>query len=108
MAKVKLWNVEKGTYMFECPAGHTHYINTKVPNQQNAQWGFNGNLDRPTFSPSINEKTGYYVDPNTKGDEQWLKDNSYQCHFFVRDGKIIFCSDCSHSLKGTTVELTDI
>jgi len=108
MAKVKLWDVKYGTYTFHCPAGHDHYINTLVPNQQNAQWQFNGNLDLPTFSPSINERTGYFVDPNVEGDEQWLKENSYQCHFIVTNGKIYFCGDCSHELKNLTLDLPDI
>lgn len=108
MAKVKLFDAEHGTYKFKCPAGHWHYINTKVPNHKNAQWSFNGNLDRPTFSPSVNERTGYFVDPNVKGDEDWLKENSYHCHFIITDGKIYFCEDCSHHLKGQTLEMLEV
>lgn len=111
MAKTKLWDEKHGAYKIKCPAGHNHYINTNVPNQQNAQWAFNGNLDFPTFTPSINESTGYFVDPNIQGDEgdeEFIKQNSYRCHFIVTDGKIYFCPDCSHDLKGQTLDLPDI
>ena len=108
MAKVKLYDEQHGTYKVKCPAGHYHYINTNVPNQQNAQWKFNGDLEKPTFTPSINERTGYYVDKDVKGDEDYLRDNSYHCHFVITDGKIYFCGDCSHGLKGMTMELPDI
>jgi hypothetical protein len=30
------------------------------------------------------------------------------CHSFVRDGRIEFLSDCTHSLAGQTVELPEI
>lgn len=110
MAKVKLFDAEHGTYRFRCPAGHDHFINTIVPNQQAAQWGFNGNLDKPTFTPSVNERAGRFVDVNIKGNEEWLSDpaNSYQCHFIITDGFIYFCGDCSHDLKGQTLELPDL
>ena len=108
MPKVKLCNEEFGTYRFKCPAGHEHFINTKKPNGQGAIWNFNGDTENPTFSPSINEKTGYFVDPNTKGDEDWLRDNSYHCHFIITNGHIYFCSDCSHSLKDMNVELPEL
>lgn len=106
--KAILFDPDHGTIRIKCPAGHDHYINTKVPNQQNAQWNFNGDFEKPTFSPSINERTGYFVDPNTKGDEEWLKENSYHCHFFVNNGMIQFLNDCSHDLRGKTMELPDI
>ncbi|OFY87840.1 MAG: hypothetical protein A3F72_02925 [Bacteroidetes bacterium RIFCSPLOWO2_12_FULL_35_15] len=110
MAKVKLYDKDHGTYYFRCPAGHDHYINTIVPNQQNAQWGFNGDVNNPTFTPSINEKAGRFVDVNVKGNEEWLSnpENSYHCHFIITNGKIKFCGDCSHELKNLTIELPEI
>ena len=105
MAKVKLFDEQHGTYKFKCPAGHWHYINTKVPNHLNAQWNFNFNLEKPTFTPSVNERTGYYVDPVMYANE---KNNSYHCHFIITDGKIHFCSDCSHGLAGQTFDLPEM
>jgi hypothetical protein len=108
MPKVKLFDKEHGTYRFKCPAGHDHFINTNIPNHLNAQWNFNGDLEKPTFTPSMLERSGYFVDSNLKGDEEWLKANSYQCHFVITDGNIYFCDDCSHDLKGQTIELLEI
>ena len=32
----------------------------------------------------------------------------YVCHSFVREGKIEFLGDCTHALKGQTVDLNDV
>jgi len=34
--------------------------------------------------------------------------SEYRCHSFVRDGRIEFLSDCTHALKGQTVDLPDL
>lgn len=60
-------------------------------------WQFDGNLERPTFSPSF--KQGGAGVGNMKADV---------CHYFIRDGQIEFCGDSWHSLKGKTVPLPDL
>lgn len=60
-------------------------------------WGFNGNLERPTFTPSILSKYSC-----REGEPE------YVCHSFVRDGLIQFLNDCTHALAGQTVDLPDI
>lgn len=50
-----------------------------------AKWTFDGNVSSPTFSPSINI-VGV-------------------CHYFIRNGMIEFCGDCTHALAGKTVAL---
>jgi hypothetical protein len=57
-------------------------------------WSFNGDLERPTISPSV--RTRY-------GDQQ-----PYTCHFFVRRGRIEYCADSTHALAGQTVDLPDM
>jgi hypothetical protein len=83
-------------YRFECPGcGKLHVITTTGPHA----WGFNGNEERPTFTPSI---LVY---------EYKLEDGTIfqpRCHSFVRDGRIEFCTDSDHALAGQTVELPDI
>lgn len=59
------------------------------------RWTFNGDMERPTFSPSL------VVTIKTEPKKQI-------CHSFVRDGKIQFLSDCFHDLAGQTVEMPDI
>lgn len=60
---------------------------------QGPMWKWNGNIESPTFTPSL------LVNP---GDE------SSVCHLFITNGKIEFLGDCFHNLRGTTVGLVDI
>lgn len=65
-------------------------------NSFGAIWTFNGNLNNPTFKPSllINKKG---INPNIP-----------ICHSYITDGNIKFLEDCTHKLAGKTIELTDI
>ena len=63
-----------------------------VGDQHKVKWSFNGNLEKPTFSPSL----------LVYGDG-----NQTKCHSFITDGKIQFLSDCRHYLAGKTVDLKD-
>ena len=106
----------RGGYLFWCPGCEdAHAVNTAEPD--NPKWTFNGNEERPTFSPSILVRTGHYV-PGHKGDECWCTYNAAHpdnpapftcgvCHSFVTDGKIQFLGDCTHSLAGKTVDLPE-
>ena len=90
----KLHRIEDNYYAFHCPGcqyGHAVTVNGKR-NDQGASWGWNGSMDKPTFTPSINCNAD--SPPN-------------RCHSFVTDGKIQFLSDCFHALKGQTVEIPD-
>lgn len=57
-------------------------------------WSFNGSLERPKLSPSVRTRYGEKLD--------------YTCHFFVRDGRIEYCSDSTHALAGKVMELPDL
>ena len=59
-------------------------------------WTFNGNLESPTFSPSL-LVTGYLNEKNPDG----------RCHSFITDGKIQYPSDCTHEYAGKTIELPE-
>ena len=86
----------------------------------NDRWSFNGDMDKPTFSPSILVTTGHYISEH-KGD-CWCNFNDEQlkkgekpsgfncgvCHSFVTDGKIQFLNDCTHSMAGQTLDLPDV
>lgn len=56
-------------------------------------WGYNRNVDKPTFTPSL------LVDANRP---------ERRCHLFVTDGRIQYLGDCFHDLKNTTVDMVDI
>lgn len=81
-----------------CPAcrmGHMFYVDQ--PNPRNgARWTFDGNQASPTFSPSMLAR--YHSGPQQK---------LVICHSFVRAGRIEFLGDCTHELRGQTVDLPD-
>ena len=62
-------------------------------------WTFNGDVDKPTLSPSVLVTGGFWEDGTNI---------EVRCHSFVREGRIEFLSDCSHKLAGMTVELPEI
>lgn len=55
-------------------------------------WAFDGNVDAPTFNPSILVQYG-----TRPGDRR--------CHSFVRGGHWEFLSDCTHVLAGQRVPM---
>lgn len=83
-------------YMFDCPGcqmSHAVYVKPHK-NELGASWDFNGNLDKPTFNPSILAKVQ-------------APHKTMICHLFVRDGMIQFLGDCTHELRGQTVEIPE-
>lgn len=86
-----------------CDQGHD--IAVDAPNSSGARWTFDGNAERPTFSPSINIRSGKYADPSFVDPDGYC---SSICHYFIRAGKIEFCADSTHHLSGKTVDLPDI
>ena len=71
-------------------------------------WGFNGNIDSPTFSPSILT----WLDPNPnadpKHDPTGVYRNGRRCHSFIVDGVWQFLSDCTHSLAGQNIPMVEL
>lgn len=70
-------------------------------------WTFNRNLGRPTFQPSMLVTWGGWENKDSNGR---LISNVPKgvCHSFVTDGKIQFLNDCTHALKGQTVDLPEV
>lgn len=107
MAKVR--EIADRVYQVFCPGckeTHTIHVNGKK-NGSKATWSFDMNLEAPTFSPSINLRTGKYADPDWQEPDEpgiW----SVICHSFIRNGIISFLNDCTHELKGQSVVLPDI
>ena len=74
-----------------CPAcGNAHRFDSR--------WTFNGDVERPTFSPSMLVRSV----KNAENDP-----TPTCCHSFVTDGQIQYLSDCTHALAGQTVPLED-
>ena len=106
---------EKGDFsgglMFNCPGcGMSHAPNV-LPGD-GPVWGWNESMDKPTFTPSILVRWTQGDPPVTPENFKEYQANPWPqtdkemiCHSFVTDGKIQFLDDCTHDLKGKTVEL---
>ncbi len=101
---------------FWCPGcGEAHFIPVADTHKPGANWGYNGNPEAPTFTPSILVRTGHHVPGHDGGSCYCTWDKRDQadfadlkctvCHSFVTDGAIQFLSDCTHALAGQTVPL---
>lgn len=82
-------------FHFHCPGcGHAHGVYVEGVNVP--IWSYNGNLNSPTFEPSILCTYEY-------GEQKEKR----ICHSFVRNGQIQYLDDCTHHLKGQIVDLPD-
>ena len=80
---------DEDNYRLWCPGcDEVHTIRGRGPSPC---WTFNGDMVKPTFSPSL--LTG------------WNDFKEHRCHSFIKEGMIQFLSDCHHELKGQTVPL---
>lgn len=60
------------------------------------RWGWNGCVNKPTFTPSILVRRNYGEDQHPE-----------VCHSFVTDGQIQFLGDCTHAMAGQTVPIPE-
>ncbi len=91
-------------YLHWCPGcEHAHHIWTKTKHPNGAVWGFNGNVDVPSFTPSVR----IYV-PAHKDEDGTDYPEHTTCHYFITDGVIRFCGDCDHKLNGQNVPLPEL
>jgi hypothetical protein len=114
---------EGGTVMFKCPGcgcSHGVHIAPAADGSVRPVWSFNGNGDRPTFSPSVLVTYEHLSDESRERAAAFRRehgrpmthdelpfDRKAVCHSFVTDGRIQFLSDCTHALAGQTVDLPD-
>jgi hypothetical protein len=97
MAKVHPYKGSSGEinlWAFFCPGcKYDHALAIRQYTEGgNPQWTFNGDADKPTFTPSL---LVFGSVPEKR------------CHSFITDGKIQFLDDCFHELKGQTIEIPE-
>ena len=83
-------------WAFWCPACDGAHIMHTGP------WSFNGNQERPTFTPSL---LVYATKPT--GQELPGYKLQKRCHLDITDGQIIYHGDSEHGMRGQTVPLVD-
>ncbi len=98
---------EGGHVAHWCPGCNTwHHFAVDRPFKNNgARWSWDGNLDAPTFNPSMNIRIGPMPTvPEGRPDAGQIK----VCHYFLHGGNIQFLGDSTHALAGQTVPLPDL
>lgn len=82
-------------YIFWCPGCKcAHHVTTDIE----PAWHFDGDVNLPTFSPSVR----VYRPAEKDRAEETL------CHLFLTKGNLLFLSDCKHDLAGQTIPLPDL
>lgn len=82
-------------------------------------WGYNGNPEAPTFTPSVLLRNGHYASTHKPGGRCWCDYNREHpddedrmicvvCHTFITDGMVQFLGDCTHQFAGQTLPLPDL
>lgn len=93
------------TLLFYCPAcKECHCIYVDGDRTKGPQWVFDGNVDQPTFTPSVKVSGLIPSDDPDKFDDPKY-DKPFICHFFVTNGYIVYCTDCTHEFSGKTIPM---
>lgn len=111
-----LRSANDGRLLFWCP-GCDGVHGVRVGDGPGPRWGYNGNPEKPTFTPSIlvsctemTEKGGadyaaWFESGCPPRNGEPFESRPVVCHSFVTDGRIQFLSDCTHALAGQTVDI---
>lgn len=96
---------------FMCPGCKSEHMLGIADGCVGPRWQWNGDLVKPTFSPSILSRgQKLKLDEEGKWTGDWELDAQGKalpmvCHSFVNDGQIQFLGDCTHELANQTVPL---
>lgn len=100
-------------FEFYCPGckqTHLYYTKRKGPT-----WTFNGDMQAPTFQPSLLLLREEWTPPVTPENlDEWQKKQWPQvkvaktCHLNITGGMIQFHGDCWHELKHKTIPMVPI
>lgn len=84
----KLRLVTNGVFRHWCP-GCLKVHDIEIFNENNSRWTFNGNIDYPTFRPSV----------------KIIIDNQMVCHYNLVEGIVHYFGDSNHSLAWKSIHL---
>lgn len=99
----KLIQSTVGRYLHWCPGCKSrHIINTDKPNDVGAIWVFDGDVENPTFTPSVHIHA-----PGYKSGDSYMPRRTV-CHYILSAGILNFCSDSGHTLAGEVIPLPDL
>lgn len=117
-SKLRRWvnqNDGEAGYTYWCQGCDQLHQVTTEGGQPNREWGFNGDLERPTFTPSVLTQYDRWEPPVTPEnlaqwrEKPWPQERKHHvCHTFITDGQVQFLGDCTHALAGKTEPLPDL
>lgn len=82
-------------YSMKCPGCNIiHGVHVVDNLNSSSVWGFNDDLEKPTFTPSILVTWDHGENREPR-----------RCHSFIREGNWQFLNDCAHELAGKTVPM---
>lgn len=86
-----------------CPAcNELHDFAVDKPFLNGSRWTFSGTKERPSLTPSMNIRVGPFPAGVKKAGQFEV------CHYFLREGQLIYQGDCTHALRGQTIALPTI
>jgi hypothetical protein len=124
-SKLRKWanpaNGDEGLHYWCQGCKSAHSVKTKG----NEAWGWNGDVEKPVFTPSVLITSGHYVSGYDPKHGCWCDyarehpedaENSFacrRCHTFIgcngaQPGEVIFLGDCTHALAGQVLPLPDL
>lgn len=115
MLSRKLRNIEGGGLGYWCQ-GCDMLHQVRVGDGPRPRWGWNGDVEKPTFTPSVLVTWNQGEPPATTEDiRQKIRSGEIVqtkvhkvCHTFVTDGRVQFLGDCTHQYAGQTLDLPDL
>jgi len=100
-----------GGYSHWCPGcEHMHIILTSEPQESGARWSFNGNVEKPTFTPSVLIRSGHYANGDNMTcwctyERRFGKPAPFECticHYNLDNGVLTFHGDSTHKLRAAS------
>lgn len=76
-------------------------------------WMFNGNCERPSFSPSFKHSGMQRLFEHGRWTGEWKRDAAgapipFVCHYILTAGVLNYCGDSTHALAGRAVPLQPV
>lgn len=84
-----------------------HDFAVDQPFRNHAQWSWNQDPVKPSFTPSMNIRLGPI------GGGKLFKTDAGEveyavCHYFLKDGQLQYLADSTHKLRGQTIALPEL
>lgn len=102
-------------YLRKNENGYTHWCPAcKEMHPLPDGWNFNGDVNKPTFTPSFKHDGVKTVrDELGRWTGDWVLDDQGKpvkeiCHYILTDGILNFCSDCTHEFRGISIPLSEL